>query len=56
MTPEELKRKRQAKGWSQLELARRLGVARNTVVRWEHGTRKISTMTSVAIRSVLRTR
>lgn len=35
MTPDEIKRRRQELGLSQQALAEALGVARNTVVRWE---------------------
>lgn len=44
MTPAELKSIRAALGWSQQRLAEELGVQRNTVNRWEMGTRKISRM------------
>lgn len=30
---------RESAGWTQAELARRLGVARSTVLRWERGAR-----------------
>lgn len=36
-----LRRERQALGLTQGELGARLGVARNTVTRWELGTRRI---------------
>lgn len=35
--PEQLKHIRKNRGWSQEELARNLGVALNTVQRWEMG-------------------
>ena len=38
---------------SQRVLAERLGVAKNTVSRWECGTRQISRLTSIAIRAAL---
>lgn len=44
MTPTELKKLRAALGWSQQRLADELGVARNTVNRWEMGERHISAM------------
>ncbi len=37
-----VKRLRDARGWSQRELARRVGVARNTVARIETGNRRPS--------------
>jgi transcriptional regulator with XRE-family HTH domain len=39
MTSDELKQWREARGISQAELARRLGVAVTTLWRWEHGRR-----------------
>lgn len=44
MTPRELKAIRASLGWSQQRLAEALGVQRNTVNRWEMGTRAISGM------------
>jgi repressor LexA len=41
MTSEELKDLRAELGLTQPELAKRLGVARNTVTRWEMGIRSI---------------
>ncbi len=41
MTSAELTETREALHLSQVELARELGVAANTVNRWEAGTRKI---------------
>lgn len=41
MTPADLKSLRAALGWSQQRLADELGVARNTVARWEMGLNKI---------------
>ena len=41
MTSDELKDLRAELGLTQPELAKRLGVARNTVTRWEMGTRGI---------------
>ncbi len=37
MIAEKIKRLREARGWSQAELARRLGVTRNGVNSWEQG-------------------
>lgn len=36
-TSQKLKNAREAKGWSQLDLAKAIGVHENTVVRWELG-------------------
>lgn len=40
-------------GLTQAELARRLGVARPTVTRWENGSRRLSRMAALAFRSAL---
>lgn len=37
MTAEKIKKLREARGWTQAELARRLGVTRNGVNPWEQG-------------------
>lgn len=37
MTAEKIKNLRQARGWTQAEMARRLGVTRNGVNSWEQG-------------------
>ena len=37
MIAEKIKRLREARGWTQAELARRLGVTRNGVNSWEQG-------------------
>jgi transcriptional regulator with XRE-family HTH domain len=42
MSLSSLRKLRQGLGLSQDELARRLGVARATVTRWENGTRNLS--------------
>lgn len=42
--PERLKALRQAKGWTQEELAGRLGVALRTLQRWEAGTHQPGAM------------
>lgn len=44
MTPAQLKSLRAALGWSQQRLADEMGVARNTVNRWEMGKRNIPKM------------
>ena len=41
MTPEELKALRARLGLTQYELAEKVGVARNTINRWEMGIRSI---------------
>lgn len=52
MSPPSLRKLRQRLGLTQQELARRLGVARVSVTRWENGTRKPSKVIELAIRSV----
>jgi transcriptional regulator with XRE-family HTH domain len=52
LTPEELKRLRLRLDLTQTELADQLGVARNTVTRWETGARKIAPPIAIAIRAV----
>jgi transcriptional regulator with XRE-family HTH domain len=42
MKPEQLRRLRQKLGLTQEELAREVGVARNSVARWERGEMAIS--------------
>ena len=37
MTAEKIKKLREARGWTQAEFARRLGVTRNGVNSWEQG-------------------
>lgn len=44
---------RERLGLSQQGLARRLGVARVTVSRWENGTRRASKVTELALQGVL---
>lgn len=53
MTPAELKSLRAALGWSQQRLAEELGVERNTVNRWEMGTRKISRMAEKMLATIV---
>jgi transcriptional regulator with XRE-family HTH domain len=52
LTPEELQRLRLRLDLTQTELANHLGVARNTVTRWETGARKIAPPVAIAIRAV----
>ena len=53
MSVPSLRKLRQGLGLSQHELARRLGVARATVTRWENGTRHPSKVAKLAIQSVI---
>jgi len=48
----ELRRTRLRLGLTQGQLAKELGVARNTVTRWETGARKIAPPVAIAVRSV----
>lgn len=52
MTPEELKKVREALGLTQAELAHHMGVAANTVARWEQGARAISTQVASHVRTL----
>ncbi len=56
MTAQNIRRFREGVGLSQRELARRLGVARATVTRWENGSRRPSRLTWLAIRKALEVR
>ena len=53
MRGDEMRALREAAGLSQLELAGLLGVAKNTVARWERGERPILRTTELATRHVL---
>ena len=53
MTPQELKELRRIAGVSQDGLARKLGMSRNQVQRWEGGKNPISQAMEIAIRAVL---
>jgi transcriptional regulator with XRE-family HTH domain len=50
LTGAELKRIRLRLGLTQTELARELGVTRNSVTRWETGVHKVPPMTTYALR------
>ncbi|WP_447973880.1 transcriptional repressor LexA [Nitrospira sp. Kam-Ns4a] len=52
MQPHELKRARQELGWTQAALAAALGTARETIARYEIGTRRIPGLVAVAIRQL----
>lgn len=53
MSPPKVRKLREGLGLSQQQLARRLGVARATVTRWENGTRRPSKVAELALRSVI---
>jgi DNA-binding transcriptional regulator YiaG len=53
MSPTGLRKHRERLGLSQQGLARRLGVARATVTRWENGTRHPSKVAELALRGVI---
>ena len=53
MTPQELKDLRRAAGVSQNGLARKLGMSKSQVQRWEYGRSPISQAMDIAIRAVL---
>ena len=50
MSPTNLRKLRERLGLSQQGLARRLGVARATITRWENGTRRPSKVAELALR------
>lgn len=52
MTPAELRERRRRSGLTQAALAERLGVRPRQVIRWEHGTSPIRTMTEMALESI----
>jgi len=52
MTPAELKETRESLRLSQVDLARALGVAANTVNRWEAGSRSIPPYLSLALTGI----
>jgi len=54
MNPMQLKQIRAALGWSQQRLADEMGVARNTVNRWEMGERRITAMAEKLLKTLSR--
>jgi len=52
MNPHELKKWREANGYSQARLAKALGVAVMSVSRWETGTRSIPSFLHLALRAL----
>lgn len=54
VTKEQLKIIREKLGDTQQELARRLGVSRQSVIRWETGRTLISKRTEAAIESIIK--
>ncbi len=52
---EELKKQRQQQGWSQEDLARKIGVSFATVNRWENGKTKPSRLAQEKIKQVANT-
>ena len=56
MTGDELRNKREELGMTQEQLAVALGVAPNTVARWERGERNIPPYLSLALQTVERER
>ena len=53
LTPTQIRKLRQDKGWSQQSLADRLGVNRTTVVRWEAGEVKAISALMVLLENTL---
>ncbi len=56
MTARKVRHLRESLGLTQEQFARRLGVARVTVTRWENRTRRPSRIASLAIRTALETK
>jgi transcriptional regulator with XRE-family HTH domain len=50
----ELKERRQALGWTQAQLADRLGVKPNTVARWENGVLEVPVWLPLALATLER--
>jgi len=53
LTPTQIRKLRQDRGWSQQALADRLGVNRTTVVRWEAGEVKAISALMALLKEVL---
>ncbi len=53
MTGAQIRAAREARGWTQLQLAQAIGVAFETVCRWEQGRLGLRRTSEVAVRSVL---
>lgn len=49
ITSDDLRLMRQGRGWSQADLAERLGVSRSTVQAWERGSRETPTILTLAL-------
>jgi transcriptional regulator with XRE-family HTH domain len=56
LTPTQIRKLRQDRGWSQQALADKLGVNRTTVVRWEAGEVKAISALMVLLEEVLETK
>jgi repressor LexA len=56
MSGDELKRRREQLGMTQEQLAQALGVAPNTVARWERGERSIPPHLALALETIERRR
>jgi len=52
MKPEELRKWRRESGYAQGELAAILGIALNSVSRWERGTREIPPFLHLALKAI----
>ncbi len=53
MTGAQIRTAREARGWTQLQLAEAIGVAFETVCRWEQGKLGLRRTSEVALRAVL---
>jgi DNA-binding XRE family transcriptional regulator len=52
MTGEDMKRRRERLGFTQEELAKRIGVQRLSIIRWETGQTKISKAIELAMKQI----